>query len=197
MSKFHRKGERDWKRICLNSAIVIALVVVLFFQVTSLVAFHLEAIFYIPTAILEATWLTPVWIPTIVVIYAAVVLCKVWRTKEKLSLIPAVMSVIGAAPAVMIAMTIRAAYDKVVGRDGTIALTGWEWFMHHGTLVLIAAVTLVVCLVHYKNARDERVHKENEGYTETFNFDAENPLLENDQPGKKLSKKQRKAQKEK
>ena len=182
-----------WKRKCLNTAIILFLAMILFFQGISLFAIALAPTVSPAKAITEATWLVPTWIVAIVAIYGAVALCKVWRKREKLLLIPLALSVAGAVPATAVSLTIRAAYNDVVGLDGNIALTDWEWFWRHATPMIIALVVVVVAIVRIKALRDERIRKENESYVDRFTPDADPTAAP--APRKKLSKKQRKAQK--
>ena len=128
MSRSSRHENGDWKRKCLRVLIIFSLIAVLFFQIITIVAFHPHSIVNVPQAILDAAWLTPALIAAVILIYAAVVLYKVWKTAEKRLLIPAALGAIGTVLSLVIALTIRAAYDNVVGLDGMVALTDWEWF---------------------------------------------------------------------
>ncbi len=174
--------------------------VVLFLQVMVLVAlmFGTAIVDFTPPAkIQEAGWLVPTLITTVILTSLAVVLCKAWKNKEKLSLVPAVLGTMGAVLALVIALTFRAAYDNVVGSDGNVALTDWEWFWRHCTPILVGAVTATISFMHHRGLRRERIRKENEAYLETFNFDEDNPLLakdEDEKKNKKKSKKERKAE---
>lgn len=200
MSKRSRKGTGDWKRKLLNAAVVCSLIVVLFFQVITLVAVHPDSIVNVPQAVLDATWLFPTLLTAVILIYAAVLLCVIWKKAEFRLLIPAALSIVGAAMALAVALTIHAAYDDVVGNDGAVALTDWEWFWQQCTLVIVPLVTTVVSIVRCKQTRSKRLEQEEGTYEEQFADDGFTLLGGEDvakESGKKLSKKQRKERREK
>lgn len=173
--------------------------VVLFFQIMTLIAlvFGTSIVdFSPPQRIREATWIVPVLITMVILLSAAVVLCKAWKRKETLSLVPAVLSTGGTVLALIIALTFRAGYDDVVNATGDIALTDWEWFWRHCTPIIVGAVTATISFMHHRGLRKERIRKENEAYLETFNFDEDDPLAEEPKKEKKKSKKERLAEKE-
>ena len=193
-----RKKDNNWKQKLLRVAIVCALVMVLFFQTITLVAIHPQSIVNVPQAILDATWLFPTLLTTVILVYAAVVLCKVWEKAELRLLIPAALGIVATVMATVVALTIRAAYKDVVGNDGMVALTDWEWFWQQCSLILVPLITVIVSFIRFKKARDKRISQEESTYEEQF-ADEENSLFGNPvTPGnKKLSKQQRKALKEK
>lgn len=155
-------------------------------------------------AIKAAKGLIPAWIVAIYFIGMAILLCRMWKRKEKLSLVPMTLGIVGAVLALVVALTLRAALPPIAAgtnvRDGGLqGLNGWRLFWRHYTPIIVGAVTAIVSFTHYKSLRDDRIRKENEAYKETFNFDADNPLLakdEDESKGKKKSKKERKAEKE-
>ena len=188
----------------LNALMYILLAMVLFFQVLGLVAviwgpeiFGTAA----PQKLQEARGLIPSWILAVVLIVAAVVLCKVWKKNEKKSLIPMACAIVGTALAVIVALTLRAALQVQVANSNVSqsylqGLTGWKLFWRHYSLAIVAFITAIVSFVHFKRLRSERIRVENEGYTEHFAIDGDAIFGdEEEQPekkGKKLSKKQRK-----
>ena len=188
----------------LNALMYILLIMVLFFQVLGLVAviwgpeiFDAAA----PKKLQEARGLIPAWIIAVLLIGAAVVLCKVWKKKEKKSLIPMTCGIVGTALAVIVALTLRAALEMQVSGSNVSqnylqGLNGWKLFWRHYSLAIVAFITAIVSFVHFKNLRSERIRVENEGYTEHFAIDGDAIFAdEPEQPakkcGKKLSKKQR------
>lgn len=196
MSRSARKKKDSWKRKLLHIAIVFSLIIVLFFQIITLVAIHPHSVVNTPQAIVDAAWLFPTLLTTVILAYAAVLLCQVWKKAELPLLIPAVLGIVAAVMAAVVALTIRSAYKDVVGIDGMVALTDWEWFWQQGTLILVPLVTVVVSVVRFKKARDNRIGQEENTYEEQF-ADDESPLFgEAVSDTKKLSKKQRKALKE-
>ncbi len=197
--KQKRQEARDRKREFWKGVLYALLGVVLFFQIMTFVAvaFGTKIVdFTPPQRIQEARWLLPTLVTMVVLLAIAIVLCKAWKNKEKRSLVPMVLSLIGTALALVIALTFRAAYDDVVNATGEISLTDWEWFWRHCTPVIVGATVAVISFMHYRNLRNERIRKENEAYEATFNFDEDNPLLDEPKKEKKKSKKERKAEKE-
>lgn len=196
----------------LNVLVYALLAIVLWMQVLSLVAIIGGPSIFgagLPTKLREAKALIPTWIIMVLMVYGAVVLCKVWKDQEKKSLIPMVLGILGAVLALLIALTLRTALPlqaagSNVSRDGAQGLTGWELFWRHFTPMGVGIVTAIVSFVHFKSARDERLRKVNEGYKEHFVLDGD-PLFTDEEKDrepvatstKKLSKKQRKELREK
>lgn len=174
-----------------NGVMYAALSVVLFFQVLGLIGTSLSDV----TALKESKWLIPVWIGAVYLIGMGIVLCKVWKKKEKLSLVPLVLSLVGAVMALAVALTLQGAlppvYANNVSLHGWQGLNGWRLFWRHYSLVLVAVITAIVTFVHYKTLRDDRIRQENEAYRETFRFDDELSLTD-EEGGKKGGKKQKK-----
>ena len=113
-----------------------------------------------PEEIRNATWLVPLWIVTTLLIVATMILCAGWKKKEKRSLIPMVMGVVGAVLAFVIALTFYAPYDLVVNRNGEYAQSDWDWFWRHLSLVIVSLITAVFGFLHFKVLRDARVRRE-------------------------------------
>ncbi|MBR3778622.1 MAG: hypothetical protein IKL13_02720 [Clostridia bacterium] len=179
-------------------AMCVMLVIILTFQVLGLIGASTSEVI----AIKESKGLIPTWIGAIYLIGMSVLLCRLWKRKEKLSLIPLALGAVGAAMALVVALTLRAALPLQaagtnVSLGGIQGLNEWRLFWRHYSLVVVGAVAAIVSFIHYKGLRDARVRKENEAYQEAFNFDKDNPLLEkDDKKDKKKSKKERKAEKE-
>ena len=179
-------------------AMCVMLVIILTFQVLGLIGASTSEVI----AIKESKGLIPTWIGAIYLIGMSVLLCRLWKRKEKLSLIPLALGAVGAAMALVVALTLRAALPLQaagtnVSLGGIQGLNEWRLFWRHYSLVVVGAVAAIVSFIHYKGLRDARVRKENEAYQEAFNFDKDNPLLEkDDKKNKKKSKKERKAEKE-
>ena len=206
MSKKKKSYEKPNKiKQFFNVAMYILLGFILTVQVMALIGVTAgPAIFgsSAPIKLQEAKGLIPTWIGAIYLIGMSVLLCKVWKKKEKLSLIPMVLGIVGAAMALVVALTLRAALPLQVANSnvsygGVQGLNGWRLFWRHYSLAIVGAVSALISFLHYKSLRNARIRKENEAYQETFNFDKDNPLLaEDDKKGKKKSKKERKAEKE-
>jgi uncharacterized membrane protein YkvI len=199
MSKKKKSYEKPNKiKQFFNVAMYVLLGFILTLQVLALIGVSMSQV----TAIKEAKGLIPSWIGAIYLIGMSVLLCKVWKKKEKLSLIPMVLGIVGAAMALVVALTLRAALplqaaSTNVSLTGVQGLNGWRLFWRHYSLAIVGALSALISFLHYKSLRNARIRKENEAYQETFNFDKDNPLLaEDDKKGKKKSKKERKAEKE-
>lgn len=201
MSKKKKSYERPNKiKQFFNVAMYVLLGFILTLQVMALIGVSMSNV----TAIKEAKGLIPTWIAALYLVGMAFLLCKVWKKKERLSLIPMALGLVGAALAMGVALTLRAALPLQaaatnISLTGVQGLNGWRLFWRHYSLAIIGAVTALVSFIHYKRLRNERIRKENESYKETFNFDADNPLLakdEDEKKSKKKSKKERKAEKE-
>lgn len=194
----------------LNIVIYLYMAMLLWFQVMGIVAVAYGPALFgtgLPAELRDAKWFVPTWIFTTALVYGAFVLCKVWRNKEKKSLIPMIMSLVAIAPALIIALTLRAALPlqaaaNNVSTDAAQGLTGWMLFWRHYAVVIVSVVIAVVSFLHFKSRRDERIRKENESYQEHFVLDGD-PLFMDEakdtltESRKKLSKKQRKEQNEK
>ena len=183
----------------LNACMYALLALILTFQVLGLIGVSISNV----TAIKESKWLIPTWIAAIYLIGMAVLLCKVWKKKERLSLIPLMLGIVGAFMAMIVALALRAALPlQVTGTNvrlgGLQGLNGWRLFWRHYSPAIVGVIAAAVSFIHHKSLRNERIRKENESYKETFNFDEDNPLLVKEEPKKekKKSKKERKAEKE-
>ena len=181
----------------LRVLLYLLLVMILAMQVLGMAGTALSSV----TELTERPWLIPLWITAVCVITASLALCKTWKTNEKLSLIPVVLGIVGAAMAVVVALTLQGALPEQVAatnisKSGLQGLNAWKLLFRHYSLAIVSGVTAIVAFVHFKNERDERVRKENESYVDRFTPDAD-PTMETPAPRKKLSKKQRKELREK
>ena len=154
-----------------------------------------------PPEIRDATWLVPLWLVTTLFIGVTLILAHAWKKKERFLPIPMVMGIVGAVLALVIALTFYGPYDMVLNRDGDLAQSDWDWFWRHLALVVVSLEPTVVSFLRLKSLRDKRIRLENNAYEEQFVPDLEdNPVAEvkaEAQSNKKLSKKQRKALREK
>ena len=177
----------------------VLLVIILFNQIMGMIALtYGEEItgFAPPADIRAATWLVPTWIVTTVLIAVTMVLCALWRKKEKLSLIPMVLGIVGAVLAFVIALTFYAPYDMVLNSEGELAQSDWDWFWRHLSPAIISLITAVIAFLHFKRLRDARVRREENAYEEQF-VPEETIAVPATKSSKKLSKRQRKAMREK
>lgn len=199
-----------WKKVG-RVALYAFLVLILLYQVMALIAvIGGPALFNaaLPEKLREAKGLVPTWITMLCLIGGSIFLCKAWKNKEKKSLIPMVMGIIGAALALIVALTLRAALplqaaNSNVSYSGLQGLNSWKLFWRHYSPIGIGVATAIVSFMHFKRVRNERIRQENESYEDHFLMDSD-PLFADDekddtvkQNHKKLSKKQRKEQREK
>lgn len=193
----------------LNIVLYVFLALVLFYQILGLISVIWGSAIFgaaLPAKLQEAKGLIPTWIATTILVFGAVVLGKVWKNKEKQSLIPMVMGIVGAALALIVALTLRAALplqaaNSNVSTNGMQGLSDWKLFWRHYSVVGVGLVAAVVSFLHFKSVRNERIRKENESYQEHFVLDGD-PLFADEEKAapaksKKLSKKQRKELREK
>lgn len=184
----------------LNGVMYFFLALVLFFQVLGLVGTFSSQV----AAIKNSPWLIPAWITAVYLIGMAVPLCKAWKKREKLSLVPFISAVVGTVLAIVVALTLGAALKIQVAAtnislSGLQGLNGWRLFWRHYSLVAVGAITAVISFMHYKRLRDDRIREENANYKENFSFDEDDENDKDDKKSdkkeKKLSKKERKAKK--
>lgn len=199
-----------WKKIGYI-ALYAFLALILFYQAMALIAVISGPAMFnaaLPEKLREATGLVPAWIIMIGLVGGSVILCTAWKNKEKKSLIPMVMGIVGAALALIVALTLRAALplqvaNSNVSYSGLQGLNGWKLFWRHYSPIGIGVVAAIISFVHFKRVRNERIRQENESYEDHFVMDSD-PLFADEekddtakQSHKKLSKKQRKEQREK
>ena len=180
---------------------VILLVLIFFTQILAIIGVHRSTV----SELEEATWLIPLWIVMMVLLLASLILYRVWKGKEYLPLITLAVSIIGAGMAMVVALTLQAALPTQVAatnisQSGLQGLDGWKLATRHYPPVVVGVVLTVLSFLQHKEAHENRVRKENDSYEEMFT-DEDNPLSTPapaaKPANKKLSKKQRKALKEK
>ena len=181
----------------LHVLLYILLAVILAMQVLGMVGTALSSV----PDLQERPWLVPLWIVSVGIIITALVLCKVWKNKENLSLVPVALGAVGIALSLVVALTLQGALPEQVAatnisKSGLQGLNGWKLLFRHYSLTIVSGVTSIVAFLHFKNLRDDRIRKENDSYVERFTPDAD-PTAETPDNRKKLSKKQRKALREK
>lgn len=181
----------------LRVLLYILLAVILAMQVLGMVGTALSSV----PELQERPWLVPLWIVSVGIIITALVLCKVWKNKENLSLVPVALGIVGIALSLVVALTLQGALPEQVAatnisKSGLQGLNAWKLLFRHYSLTIVSGVTSIVAFLHFKNLRDERIRKENDSYVERFIPDAD-PTAETPDNRKKLSKKQRKTLREK
>ena len=156
------------------------------------------------TAIQEATWLIPTWVTMVVCLVAAPVLYQVGKNKEGLPLFAMGAGILTAILALPIALTLQAALPMQVSASnisatGEQGLDAWKLITRHYSPMVVGLVVAVMGFVAHKQNRDARIYKEEHSYEEQFSL-SDDEMAIGEQPkksGKKLSKRQRKEQREK
>ena len=97
-------------KTCGRIAIYPLMALLLFYQVMGIIGVTISTV----EALVEATWLVPVWIVMIVLIALPLILYPWWKKKEILPLVMMGMSLVGAVLALVIALTLQAALPLVV-----------------------------------------------------------------------------------
>ena len=187
-------------KLCGKIAAVILLVIVLFNQAMGI--FSIQYGYELtgrtpPPEIKEATWLVPLWLITTVLVVATLILTRVCKKSEKLLIIPMVLGVVSAVLALVVALTFYGPYDMVLNSEGELAQTDWDWFWRHLSLVFVGLIPAVVSFFRMRALRNARIRKEESGYEEQFADEDFAAPADSGKSGKKLSKKQRKALREK
>ena len=156
MKNKKRKDRTRRDHPLLRIALVGFLIVLLFLQLLSWFSMTYGSHFVgatLEAEVLKTPWLGPLWLFTILLIVAAVVLCRVWREQEKRSLIPCAMAILSMAPALVVALTFRTVYDGVLTREGAIALSSWEMFWRYYMLIGVGLVSMAVGILVWEGKR--------------------------------------------
>ena len=184
-------------KTCGRIAIYPLMALLLFYQVMGIIGVSISTV----EALVEATWLVPVWIVMIVLIALPLILYPWWKKKEILPLVMMGLSLVGAVLALVIALTLQAALPLVVSgtsisATGEQGLDAIKLITRHYSPMVVGVVMAVIAFLHFKQNRDIRVREEEDSYTSQFADEEFAPVLDEKKSGKKLSKRQRKALRE-
>lgn len=184
-------------KTCGRIAIYPLMALLLFYQVMGIIGVSISTV----EALVEATWLMPVWIVMIVLIALPLILYPWWKKKEILPLVMMGMSLVGAVLALVIALTLQAALPLVVSgtsisATGEQGLDAIKLITRHYSPMVVGVVMAVIAFLRFKQNRDSRVREEEDSYTSQFADEEFAPVLDEKKSGKKLSKRQRKALRE-
>lgn len=143
-----------------------------------------------PDVIKEIPWLIPVWVTALVLIPVATILCAAGKKSEKLSLVAAIVAVVGAVLALVAALTLRDALPtKVAGTNVSLnydqGLDAWKLAYRHLTSVVAGALVAVCGFVNHSINRQERIRLENEQYVDQYELPKS---AEEETPDRKLKK---------
>ena len=184
-------------KVCGKIAFYPLMALLLFYQVMGMIGVSISTV----AALVEATWLVPVWIVMIALIALPLILYKWWKGKEGLPLVMMAMSILGAILALVIALTLQAALPLQVSAT-TISATGEQGLdaikliTRHYSPMVVGLVVAVIAFINHKQSHDKRVCEEERSYTDQFVDEDFAPTHEERKSGKKLSKRQRKALRE-
>ena len=184
-------------KTCGRIAFYPLMALLLFYQVMGMIGVSISTV----AALVEATWLVPVWIVMVVLIALPLILYKWWKGKEGLPLVMMAMSILGAILALVIALTLQAALPLQVSAT-TISATGEQGLdaikliTRHYSPMVVGLVVAVIAFINHKQSHDQRVCEEERSYTDQFVDEDFAPTHEERKGGKKLSKRQRKALRE-
>lgn len=184
-------------KTCGRIAIYPLMALLLFYQVMGIIGVSISTV----EALVEATWLMPVWIVMIVLIALPLILYPWWKKKEILPLVMMGMSLVGAVLALVIALTLQAALPLQVSgtsisATGEQGLDAIKLITRHYSPMVVGLVMAVIAFLRFKQNRDIRVSEEESSYTAQFADEEFAPILDEKKGGKKLSKRRRKALRE-
>lgn len=185
-------------KTCGKIAIYPLMALLLFYQIMGIWGVAISDV----TALQEATWLIPTWVAMVVLVALPLLLYKVWKDKEILTLFAMAVSVVGAVLALIIALTLQAALPLQasatnISATGEQGLDALKLITRHYSPMAVGLATAVVAFIHYKQNRDARIYQEESGYEAQFVDEDFAPADDGEKKGgKKLSKRQRKALRE-
>ena len=184
-------------KTCGKIALYPLMALLLFYQVMGIIGVSISTV----PALVEATWLVPVWVVMMVLIALPLILYPWWKKQEILPLVMMGMSLVGAILALVIALTLQAALPVVVSSTsisatGEQGLDAIKLITRHYSPLVVGVVMAVIAFLRYKQNRDSRIREEESSYTAQFVDEEFASLFEEKKSGKKLSKRQRKALRE-
>ena len=122
-------------------------------------------------------WVLPVWIASIVVVLVSLILCKALYKKEKGTLIPFALSLIGAGISLVVAVHLKGLLPEIVGLQyETQGLSNWKLIWRHLTPVFAGVLIAVVSWMNHVEARRLRIAAENASYKSVFDL-PEDPVF--------------------
>lgn len=122
--------------------------------------------------IAKTPWLIPLWVAALVLIPTATVLCGAGKKKESLSLVSAIIAVVGAVLGLIVALELRDALPTQAGTNVSInyeqGLDAWKLTYRHLTSVAAGVLVAICGFVNSHYNREERIRLENERYVDQY-----------------------------
>lgn len=125
-----------------------------------------------------------IWVLSTILLPVAAVLCGVLSKKEKWSLLPMILSLVGALLALIVVLSMNnvEAYEESFNElafSGNRGLTGFRLLYRHGLPVLVGVMLAIICRLNRNAVRDARIRAENEAYKEHYLLDGD-PLFKDE-----------------
>ena len=125
-----------------------------------------------PDIVEKTPWLIPLWIAALMLIPTGTILCALGKNREKLSMVSAIIAVVGAVLGLIVALELRDALPTQVGNNVSInyeqGLDAWKLTYRHLSSVLAGALVAICGFVNSSINRQERIRLENEQYVDQY-----------------------------
>ena len=123
--------------------------------------------------IVEKTpWLIPLWVVSLMLIPTGTILCALGKKREKLSLVSAIIAIVGAVLGLIVALELRDALPTQVGNNVSInfeqGLDSWKLTYRHLSSVFAGVLVAICGFVNSSINRQERIRLENEQYVDQY-----------------------------
>jgi len=168
---------------------VMLLVISTLFQCLSIYAITVGS----PDVFGAAGWLLPVWIAALVLLPAAAIINPIVKKNEKWSFLPLALALVGAALALVVALTLRGAFPVQAGSNVSIhnqqGLSDWKLIYRHLSSVFAGVLTAIAAGMHRIACRDDRIRRENEQYESVYDLSGDPLFTDTEKPKMKRSKK--------
>lgn len=192
MKKEQTPMKRDPLRIaavCVAVLAIILLVVSTPMQALSIYGITIGA----PDVMEENGWLIPVLIVALVLLIAAAITNTVFKKNEKWTALPIALGLIGAALALVVALTLRDAFPVQAGSNVSIhneqGLSDWKLIYRHLSSVFAGVLTAIAAGMHRIACRGDRIRRENEQYESVYDLSGDPLFTDTEKPKMKRSKK--------
>jgi len=183
---------RDPLRIvsaCMMAVVVMLLVISTLFQCLSIYAITVGS----PDVFGAAGWLLPVWIAALVLLPAAAIINPIVKKNEKWSFLPLALALVGAALALVVALTLRGAFPVQAGSNVSIhnqqGLSDWKLIYRHLSSVFAGVLTAIAAGLNHTACRNQRIRRENEQYESVYDLGGDPLFADMDKPKLKRSQK--------
>lgn len=183
---------RDPLRIvsaCLMTVVVMLLVISTLFQCLSIYAIAVGS----PDVLSDNGWLLFVWIGALVLLPAAAILNPIVKKKEKWPYLPLALALVGAALALVVALTLRDAFPVQAGSNVSVnnvqGLSDWKLTYRHLSSVFAGVLTAIAAGINHIASRNDRIRTENEQYESVYDLGDDPLFADADKPKLKRSQK--------